>query len=162
MNFKFNPEQAELAKRVTLPFLKQKVGQPTHIYFLERYCKSRKINDDEQKGEATLGHVINLTTGEESDLILSTVTKSLLDEHYPEGAYVGKAFKIELFAVEGKKYHKVDMVELKLDSEQKAWLDSERKRIMNLPENLDQSTGELKPQVEKAQMEKPAVKTAGK
>ena len=53
------------------------------------------------------------------------------------------------------------MVELKLDAEQKAWLDSERKRIMNLPENLDQSTGELKAD-EKIVVEKPATKAAGK
>lgn len=132
MSFKFNPSQAEVAKRVTLPFIKQKVGQATYVYFLDRYCKSRKINEEDGKGEATLGHVINLTDGQESEMILSTVTKSILDEHYPDGGYVGKAFKIELFAVEGKKYHKVDMVEIKLDNDQKAWLESELKRIMQI------------------------------
>lgn len=145
----FDVTKAEVAKRVTLPFIKQKVGIPAFVYFLEPYCKSAKMaKDGDDKQEATLGHVINLTNGDESELILSTVTKSLLDEKYSDGSYVGRAYRIELFAVEGKKYHKVDMVELKLSPEDKAALDAERKAILGITEEVKEVVTDNTPEIE--------------
>lgn len=139
----FDVTNVQVAKRVTLPFIKQKVGVPAFVFFLEPYCKSAKMNKEgDDKQEATLGHVIDMTTGNESELILSTVTKSLLDEKYSDSSYVGRAYRIELFAVEGKKYHKVDMVELKLSDADKTALDAERVKILGLPDDAPAPTEE--------------------
>lgn len=155
VKLKFDVANVSVGKRVTLPFIKQKVGIPAFVYFLSPYCKSAKMNKEgDDKQEATLGHVINLTNGDESELILSTVTKSLLDEKYPDSSYVGKGYRIELFPVEGKKYHKVDMVELELDPADKAELEAERNKILGIKpeEKLEVDTGEItdKPQPEQS------------
>lgn len=140
MKLAFNAQKIEVAKRVTLPFIKQKVGSPVHIYFVEPYHISTKVQNGE-KGEATLAHVINLENGQESEMLLSTVTKTTLDENYTDNGYVGKAFRLELFAVEGKKYHKIDLVEIKLDPADKKALDDERAVIMGLPAAEEKKAG---------------------
>ena len=121
----FTPASSKVAKRVTLPFIKQRSGLPIHVYFLAPYAEGKRVRD-EDKEPAQIGHVINLESSEESEMILSKVTRSLLDEHYPNDGYVGKAFRIELMSVEGKKYHKVLMDEIELSTEDQKILDEIR------------------------------------
>ena len=68
-----------------------------------------KAGDD--KEPATIAKVYDLVNNHPAQIIVTTVTKSNLERAYPDNGYVGKFFKIELFAVEGKKYHQVELIE---------------------------------------------------
>ncbi len=150
--FKFDPKTATVASRVTLPLLKQKVGNPIFVYFLKPHAPGELRDGDTQP--PTLAHVIDLTTGDESEIILTVVTKKKLDECYKQDGYVGRAFKIELHAVEGKKYHSPDIAELTLDNDQKTWLDSVRAKVTG--------TNPAEMQQEKAEENRSVKKEAGK
>lgn len=106
----FDPTKLKVVKRVTLPILKQRVGQPIFVKILEKMELSESKGDD-KKDPATVCKVYDLEHDHPAQIIVTAVTKSNLMESYPDDSYVGKFFKIELFAVEGKKYHQVELIE---------------------------------------------------
>lgn len=106
----FDPSKLKIVKRVTLPILKQRVGQPIYVKILEKMVLSESKGDD-KKDPATVCKVYDLEHDRPAQIIVTAVTKSNLMETYPDDSYVGRFFKIELFAVEGKKYHQVELIE---------------------------------------------------
>lgn len=106
----FDPTKLKIVKRVTLPILKQRVGQPIFVKILEKMELSESKGDD-KKDPATVCKVYDLEHDHPAQIIVTAVTKSNLMESYPNDGYVGRFFKIELFAVEGKKYHQVELIE---------------------------------------------------
>lgn len=107
-----------IAKRVTIPLLKQKTGEPIYVKMTGAMYtgKAQKAKEGEKaKDPATLINCVDLTTGLECQIIVSAVVKSILEEEYPAQAYVGKGFMItNLGKREGKNYNSVDVAELKL------------------------------------------------
>jgi hypothetical protein len=49
---------------------------------------------EKPKEPATLAHCVNLADGGEVEMICNAVVESVLNEHYPNHAYVGKCFAI--------------------------------------------------------------------
>jgi hypothetical protein len=88
-------------KLLTRPILKHSVGVTHYVkiesaMFVGREIKVRRgAAEGEQKKEpATLVNVINLEDGQPAQMIVNAVVKSVLNEEYPNEAYVGKCFSI--------------------------------------------------------------------
>lgn len=60
---------------------------------------------DDQKEAATLCYCVDLTSGEEGQIILGKILRDSLNENYPKDTYVGKSFAIELMKVPDKRYN---------------------------------------------------------
>lgn len=105
-------------KRVTLPVIKFEPGKPVFVKILGEMHLGKKTKgrgDKAQMEPATLAEVVDLNTGENGLIICATVLKSVLDENYPNNAYVGKGFKItKMEKREGRSYNEYDLVELEL------------------------------------------------
>lgn len=103
-------------RNVTLPVLVAKIEEPLYVTIKSetRIGKEMKATaDGQKKAPATLCTVVNLDTGEVCELIVSAVVKSVFDENYPNGAYVGKSFCLVKHAKkEGKNYFNFSVDEI--------------------------------------------------
>lgn len=100
---KFVPE---VVKIVTMPLLKMKIGEPCYVKFLDKTFVGKELKNEpkvgpdgkplQKKDPPVMAHVIDLSTGEQADIMLGKVLQGILDDDYPQHAYVGKCFMIEL------------------------------------------------------------------
>lgn len=111
-------EKVKVVNRQLLKFVKDetrhvKFEGPMHL------GKEMKAKEGEKKKEpATLANVVDLETGEECQIIISAVVKSVLEEEYPKNAYVGKSFGItKRGKAPGKAYEQYTVVEVKIKGE---------------------------------------------
>lgn len=82
---------------LTIPVLKFAVGVTRYVKITDamHVGKPQKAKEGEKAKEpATLANCINLEDGEVCQIIVSAVVKSVLDDEYPAGVYVGKCFAI--------------------------------------------------------------------
>lgn len=114
----------KIVKNVTLPLLKMKAGlDPYFLRFESAMALGRAIKDagkdsagkTKQMEPPFLAHVVELSTGEEMQIICPAVMRSTLDEEYPDNAYVGKSFQVTISSIEGKKYNMVTLAEIEMD-----------------------------------------------
>lgn len=83
--------------------------------------KVKEGTDKKQKEPATLINVIDLVSGEPMVIVANTVLKSVLNEEYPDNAYVGKCFAITKKAkAVGKDYNPFNIEEIDDPNEQAA------------------------------------------
>lgn len=103
-------------KSITHAVLKLKPGQPRFFYFCAPMFLGKKIDD--KKEAATLVRSVDMETGEEGVLILSTVMKKELSEAYAGDSYVGKGFEVCITkaadAAAGIKYNHVSLAQVAL------------------------------------------------
>ena len=122
------PAGFSTVRRVTMPSLSlKKEGEMRVLKFLDRFhestVKGKPIVDKNGKptGEfespATVCSVIDLETGEAFTLLGPTVVVKNLDEHYPDGEYVGKCFAISNRGKtkSGQRYVNFDIAEVVAD-----------------------------------------------
>ena len=108
---------AKRKKLLTRPVLKLVIDEPRFVkmtskMFIGKELKKQK-EDAKKKEPATLIEVIDLETGEEAQIIANAVLKSVLDEFYPQDAYVGKSFQLTKHSKqEGKDYFPVAVEEI--------------------------------------------------
>lgn len=114
-------------KSLTLPQLKFKVGLPLYVkitgaIYQSKEVKGRNTNTDAKKKEPPfLCNCIDLTTGEECQIITASVIKSTLEENYADAGYVGKGFEIVKQArQEGKEYDKYSVTEIEVPGDEVA------------------------------------------
>jgi hypothetical protein len=95
----FVPKRKRL---LTRPVLKMPEGTPRYVrieepMFIGKTVKEKAKGDDNKKEKepATILNVVDLSTGEQAQIVCNTVLKSVLSEEYPNNAYVGKCFLIE-------------------------------------------------------------------
>ena len=68
-------------------------------------------------------NVVNLETGEDMQIIVPTVLRGILQEDYPDNAYVGKCFEVILHKHMDKtdpsklKYNKFAVAEIEVDGD---------------------------------------------
>lgn len=105
----------ERVRHVTLPTLKQEVGQPLFVRADSEIFEGqeREGKDGEKVKPARVIAVTNLETGEQGQMVLGTVLEGNLSEKYPNKSYVGKCFEI----VKGPKperarYHLYELYEI--------------------------------------------------
>jgi hypothetical protein len=65
-----------------------------------------------KKEPATLMFVTDLSNGQQGQYIVGSVLKSILNEEYPENAYVGLSFAIKKHTIPGKQYNGYDLAEI--------------------------------------------------
>jgi len=118
-------EQAALADRfktkrkLVMPLLKFQTNVPVYVkptgpHFTGKGVDKKKA-DDKKREPAEICNVIDLTTGEEVQIIVAAVVQSVWEDEYPKDSYVGKGFKITKgVKAAGKQYfqYSVDEIEL--------------------------------------------------
>ncbi len=101
---------------VTLPLLKMATDKPVYVKITKAMYIGKEMKqkaEDKKKEPATLVDVVDLTTGEPAQLIVSAVVKSVLNEEYTGDSYVGLCFSITRQArKEGKSYDPFRVVEI--------------------------------------------------
>jgi len=112
---KFVPK---VKKLITLPLLKFVIDEPIFVKFVDPMFVGKEIKGGGDKAKmepATLANVVNLETGEQCQIILATVLKSILSENYADDAYVGCGFQITKGKKgSGKSYNPYSVAELEL------------------------------------------------
>ncbi len=91
----FAPKRKKL---LTRPVLKFVTDQARYVkiegkIYIGKEMK-QKAGDDKKKEPAHLADVIDLSTGELAQIIVNAVPLSVLNENYPNDAYVGLCFAI--------------------------------------------------------------------
>lgn len=97
-------------KRITVPIIKLSAGDTWALQFTGE-VREQKIGAD-NKPPATLYRVVDLDTGEISDLIGSKVLVSTIEKNYPGDQIVGKKLLLECDQRPDKKYLDVLISEL--------------------------------------------------
>ena len=111
---------AVVKKRLTLPVLKLDIDVTRYVKITgemhigkEQKSGRKGATEETKRAPATLCNIVNLEDGAEGQLIVSAVVKSILDDEYPQGAYVGKCFAITKHErVRGKDYFPYDVNEI--------------------------------------------------
>lgn len=111
----------KVKKNLTLPLIKLQLDVPVYIKFLTEMYVGKEVKGKGEKAKmepAILADVINLITGEESQIIINSVVKANLTEHedYRDGKYVGKCFMlVKHDKREGKQYNDFSIQEIEVE-----------------------------------------------
>lgn len=103
------------AKALTLPTISFKNDGTKFLRLLGKIYVGKAIKQDGKTPEkpADLCEVMDLESGELSLLIVPALVKSTLEENYPSGGYVNKAFEIACHGTkDGKRYKTFSIYEL--------------------------------------------------
>lgn len=112
----FDPAKLDVVQNVTLPLLKQEDEKPIYFAVQSKIFQGKEVA--QKKGEtvmepADLMRIVDLTDGEEKEIIANSVLKSTLTENYEGESYVGKAFRVIRHAkAQGKRYHTYSIAEI--------------------------------------------------
>lgn len=109
-------------RNVTLPLLRIEIEQPVYVTVRDEMRVSaaknrKKAGDGKDMEPATVVTVADIDPesggGEIKTMIVSAAVKSIWDEEYPNGAYVGKSFCLVKHAKkEGKNYFNFSVDEI--------------------------------------------------
>lgn len=109
----FVPKRKKLLTRPVLKFVKDvaRYVKFEGAIYVGREMKQKE--GDKKKEPAHLADVIDLSTGEQAQIIVNAVPMSILNESYPNETYVGKCFSITRQArQEGKMYDPFKLEEI--------------------------------------------------
>ena len=105
-------------RKLVMPLLKAQTNVPIYVKPTKPHFTGKTIPAKEGKkaqDPAEVCNVIDLTTGEEVQIIVAAVVQSVWADEYPDDSYVGKGFKITKgVKAAGKQYfqYSVDEIEL--------------------------------------------------
>lgn len=105
-------------RKLVMPLLKAQTNVPIYIKPTKAHFTGKTMPAKEGKKAqepAEVCNVIDLTTGEEVQIIVAAVVQSVWADEYPDDSYVGKGFKITKgVKAAGKQYfqYSVDEIEL--------------------------------------------------
>lgn len=104
-------------RAVTLPTAKLTEEVPVHVTIMGAMhvstAQQRPGKDGKVMEPATIMSVTDLDTGELTQIVVGSVLKGILNETYPEDAYVGKSFEIVKHAkAQGKRYNTYSVFEI--------------------------------------------------
>ena len=101
-------------KSVTRNLFKLSNNKEYYFKIQEPIFLGKKIGD---KDPAHLANVIDLETGEEGQIILGAVLVGILNENYPDDAYVSRCFEIVKFRDAASAYNTYNVSEVADPSE---------------------------------------------
>lgn len=102
-------------RQVTLPVLKLDSKEPRYLHFIGPMHLGEAVKAGEGKKQmepATVAHCLDMTTGEEGQLICSAMLASQIRREYPDDSYVGRGFELTSTKVPDKKYNIVSITEV--------------------------------------------------
>jgi hypothetical protein len=103
-------------KLLTIPVLKLAQDQTRYVKITDKMHEGKPQKPDADgkiKAPATLVNCINLEDGAVCQIVVSAVVKSVLEDEYPGGKYVGLCFAITKRARNpGKQYNPFDIVQI--------------------------------------------------
>jgi hypothetical protein len=88
---------------VVRPLFKMRPGVEYYFKLVGPFHLGKKIDDS--KEPATLCNVVDLTTGEEGQIICGKLLREQIAESYPNDSFVGKSFAMEFMRVPDKRYN---------------------------------------------------------
>ena len=100
-------------KSVAVPLFKLSPNVKRYFLFDGPMFVGKKIDD--KKEAAILLPVTDLETGEQGQIIVGKVLRSLIEEEYPDKAYVGKKFETCLRRRADKSYNTYDLYEVETE-----------------------------------------------
>lgn len=105
---------------VTVPVIKLMPDAPVYVKPQSKMEVSKQIKNPTRGAQpmepATTMHCVDLQSGGECTLIVGAMLKSVFEEKYPEGSYVGKSFQIVNHGKRGdKKYNAYSVNEVVID-----------------------------------------------
>ena len=103
----------KVKRSVTVQLFKLVPGNDNFFHVQGAMFVGEKL--EENKEAATLMHVVDMTTGEEGQIICPTILQKELIKQYPDNSYVGKRFWLRITRVPTKKYNMVEIAELEDD-----------------------------------------------
>ncbi len=102
------PAKFKIKKRITVPHLKLTVDEPVYFQFTGKIYQGKAIAPKPGKDAQPapmLARGIDLSSGEECEIILYAVVLAEMESEFPEHGYVGKSFElIKRRKVTGKDY----------------------------------------------------------
>jgi hypothetical protein len=107
------PFAFKVKKHVTVPLLKLVNNVPVYVKFTGEIFTGKVVDD--KKEAPQMANVVDLTTGQEMQIILGTVLVGNLQESYPDAGYVNKQFELVKNAPEGtRKYSLYQITEIEI------------------------------------------------
>lgn len=107
-------------KTVTVPVLKLMPDAPAYVRVeslmeVSKQVKPKKAGEKDME-PATVMHCTDLVADSECILIVGKMLKSVIEETYPDGAYVGKSFEIVNHGKRGDKaYNSYSLSEVEIE-----------------------------------------------
>jgi hypothetical protein len=118
----FDPSKIKIVKQVSTNLLKLRPGMTVYVTIMGPMEKAKALKkqsaEDKAKEPPTLLPCINLETGEVCSIIGGAVLVDLLNDEYPQNAYVKKSFQIVVKEQKdakgggGKRYNNYDVKEI--------------------------------------------------
>lgn len=108
----------KVVRKVTRRVLKLAFDTPVFVKVQKAMYEGKEIKAaagtaDAQMKPATLLDVVDLTTGEEVQIVAAAVLVSVLHESYPSDSYVGRCFQlVKRKGADSKRYHLYDVDEI--------------------------------------------------
>ncbi len=104
-------------KSITKQLLKKADGVPVFVKIIGPIYTGKSIAGvpgQEKMAPARLVLVIDLSTGQEMEMIVNKALESALTDNYPDNGFVDLCFEIEQYAITGKRYkgYKVSEIEV--------------------------------------------------
>lgn len=116
MNTKAPSKKFTRTKSVTLPSLKMVVDKPHFLRFDSTIETKKTIEqtgpDKGKEKDIDVAQVTDLDSDGSYSMVCGVVLKKELENHYPEGAYMGKKFEITKKTVVGKRYKTYEIYEI--------------------------------------------------
>ena len=103
-------------KKVTLPLSKWAVDQEKLLTIISPIFVGKEVKTNTTMEPAELCHAVDLTTGEEVQVIIGAVLKGIFTDEYAGEKYVGKSFAITQHNAQGKKYKTYTVIEIDPES----------------------------------------------
>jgi hypothetical protein len=111
------PFQPEILRRVTRPVLKMEVDVPAYVKAQSKLYQGKEIKGSGDKAEmkaAVLLDVLDLSTGQEMQIVCGTVLSGILEDSYPGDSYAGLCFQITKRPKVGtKRYFNYEVLQIK-------------------------------------------------
>lgn len=107
------------SRKLTYELLKKKDFETCYVKITSEIFTGKAIAGvpGQQKMEpARLCRVVDLTTGEEKEMICNKVLESALTENYEGSSYVGLCFSIRQYPITGRRYKGYELTEITVES----------------------------------------------
>ena len=104
----------ELEKQLNKVLLRHEENSTVFITITGKTYTGKEIKGSKM-APATMVPIVDLLTGQEKEYIVNAVMLGLLDENYPNGAYVGQSFAVFKGAIRaGKRYADIQLSAIKV------------------------------------------------
>jgi hypothetical protein len=109
------PKAGSFKRKAAVTLALRKLTLDTsHFLMIDGVIHIKAVGEGETRENWPVMAATDLTTGEQSEVLVDKVLQGTLQEKYPDDGYVGKAFEIIKSKRTGKKYHDYNVWEVEV------------------------------------------------